>query len=994
MPRILLFTIAVLASVAGAQGAVEPRGSHNHDRLDRLVGEWKSAHGLGWRARTQPETGSVRWLYGGAAEPRAIPRTDADFVELARGFVAEAEPMLGIGNGTLAFDKAVFLPLGLAGSSDKLTVRFRQEVGGVPVRRGFLNALFLYQGGELISLDTTGLPDLEGFLVAPTVAPQTARTAAFNLFRDESGIDPTSVESAELWIAQEEQGGRLVPTLVWAVGVRLTDPGFEPEGATYLLAARGPVRLVAREELIHRFDVGGTVLSNATPGLRPDTPFDTPVPFPMQYMRVTSSAGTVFTDENGFFNFPGASGPLDVTVAYEGPFNHVVNDVGAEHVLTVTLPSGTGNTILMNPSPTEFITSQANVFEGVNELRDWTRAVNPADDTADFVADSVVNLSTVECNAFFVGDAVHFRAAGPTCPNFAYSSVVAHEMGHWLNELYGSGNGPDGFGEGNADVFAMYLYDDPNFALGWAGTQSVLRTGENSRPFCGVGCYAEVHDAGEVLMGALWKVRKRLNDSLGDAAGDATADLLFNAWMNAYDDSMIAPIIEEHWLVLDDDDGFIANGTPHYDEIDGGFRDQSFPGFELPSVVFDDVTELEATIDEAGPYGVAADLIPVFAASIASADLYFRVDGGTFTVLQMAHLTGNTWTGLLPGQSSPARVEYYVEAFDSDGNSNVFPADAPEGTFVFRVGAETIHFREDFEGEDDAGWKKFLLALQVDWQRGDPVGHSGVSEGVAWSDPDDAFSGSNCWGNDIGQAPWDGQYLANVANYLLSPPIDLSTATTATLEFSRWLTVDKADRATIRANDVEIWSNPTDAHLVDTAWTHFAVDLPSTSLTSDAQFAWRLEADGVLQLGGWTIDDVEVLTFEASPTACLPTPYGAGLGGVSGVPSIDSAGQPATLGNRDFVVAVKGGPPGATAHMAFGFSADSTPALGGTALVAPALIWTETLDVFGQTQVSLPIPPGVHGAAGLTSHFQAFIEDPTGPAGFTHTQGLSVTLSP
>ena len=95
-------------------------------------------------------------------------------------------------------------------------------------------------------------------------------------------------------------------------------------------------------------------------------------------------------------------------------------------------------------------------------------------------------------------------------------------MGHWLNDLYGSGNGSDGFGEGNADVFAMYLVDDPIVGQDFCGSGCNVRDGNNTRQFCGDccnGCYGQVHADGEVLMGALWKVRARLKVGLGSSAG-------------------------------------------------------------------------------------------------------------------------------------------------------------------------------------------------------------------------------------------------------------------------------------------------------------------------------------------------------------------------------------------------------------------------------------------------------------------------------------------
>jgi hypothetical protein len=171
------------------------------------------------------------------------------------------------------------------------------------------------------------------------------------------------------------------------------------------------------------------------------------------------------------------------------------------------------------------------------------------------------------------------------CVNTAYSSVVLHEMGHWYNVRYLSGNGSDGFGEGNADIYAMYILNDPvvgkEFNLTGGGP---IRDGRNMRQFCGdsnPGCHGGVHNDGEVLMGALWKVRNNLMTTHGMQVGGQIADFLFNSWMNAYNDRQIKSIIETHWLTLDDNDGNIANGTPHHADIDAAFRMQGFPGVDL-----------------------------------------------------------------------------------------------------------------------------------------------------------------------------------------------------------------------------------------------------------------------------------------------------------------------------------------------------------------------------------------------------------------------------
>ena len=332
---------------------------------------------------------------------------------------------------------------------------------------------------------------------------------------------------------------------------------------------------------------------------------------PAAHARVTSSAGTVYTDVDGNFTFAGVSTALDVTVDYTGLYNDVNDGGGAEFSLTQTAQPGVANTLVMNPSPTEFITAQANAFVHCNAVRDYVRAIVPGDDTADFVMTANVNQSST-CNAFFNGSSTTYYREGGGCANTAFSTVVVHEVGHWLNVRYGTGNGSDGMGEGNSDVWAMYIHDTPIVGEDFCGSGCDIRDGENTLQFCGDccgGCYNEVHDDGEVWMGAAWKVRRNLNLSWGNDTGDAISDGLFVGWMNAYNQSQIKSIIEIQWLTLDDNDGDIDNGTPHHSDIDAGFVAQGFPGFELTLIGFRGVTDLPAQESHAGPrQGDAGDV--------------------------------------------------------------------------------------------------------------------------------------------------------------------------------------------------------------------------------------------------------------------------------------------------------------------------------------------------------------------------------------------------
>ncbi|HEV8113580.1 MAG TPA: thrombospondin type 3 repeat-containing protein [Planctomycetota bacterium] len=837
------------------------------------LARWKTSRGAEWRVEPDPETGFAKMLYGGSAPAAFAPREDADFARLARRAIEDATELLGIDAVTLGQERVQFLPLGQIGSSDKYTVRLRQSVGGVPVVGGFVNVLFDAQG-RLLSVQSTALPKLEGFRVRPVYAPLAAEAVARAKFLEDEHLEPTEASTGQLVIDQTLVGKRREGRLAWQIDVRRVDPGIVPIGFNYWVDALDG-RVLRREATVHEFDVGGTVSSLASPGLAPDVPSNPETSQIMRYARVTSSQGTVFTDANGNFNYPGVNSPLACTFTYVGTFNNVLNAAGANYTLTQTLQPNQANPITMNPAAPGTVTSQANAFIGVNHLRDWVRSINPADATADFVATANVNLAQT-CNAFYDGGSLNFYAAGGNCPNTAYSTVIAHEMGHWLNDRYSTGNGGDGMGEGNADVWSMYSYDTPICGQDFCGTGCNVRDGNNTRMFCGdccPACYGEVHADGEPWMGAAWKIRARLNVTNGNAAGDLIANNIFLGWMNGYNQTQIRSIIETQWLTLDDNDGNINNGTPHFTDIDSGFRDQGFPGFTLPTISITNVTDLPDTSNETGPYVVSATIVAQSSPPLTATTLRYRRNNAAFTSLAMANQGGNVYQASIPGQLGGARIDYYVTATDSGGHTVTFPTGAPGTTLAFAVGVLTSTYLDNFETANDNGWTHATYGdtsnSEDDWQHGAPAGRSGSSQGVAWSDPASASSPTRCWANDLGisgSTPL-GAYGANVHNRLRSPTINLSAKWGTRLRFKRWLTVEQGiyDQSPILVNGVQAWTNPTGSHVLDTSWSTQEVELGALAdNNSAAQLEFQLRTDGGLQLGGWAIDDVEILYHAAS----------------------------------------------------------------------------------------------------------------------------------
>ncbi len=561
-----------LVAVTGNRAAQDAEVSLDPD-LNQLTEAWRADHGSKWLVEENDETGYARMLYGYNSPSAEKPRSDADYLRTASAFVSEAAPLFGLEMSTMTADSVRMIPLGTVGTSDKMSVIFRQEVNGVPVVNGW-TCVLLGLDGELLAIDFTGVQNVASLDTGPATSADAAVDFARETFREETGLPVTSTDEPVLVIDRE---GTL-PVLAWQVAVWHRQDDFVPEGFEYTIPARGDLRVISKANLVHN-DVGGNVESMASPGTLPDYAANPETAHTMKYMRVTGDGiGTTYTDANGNFNFSGATGPVDVTFEYYGTYNDVRNQAGSDYTRTLSL-SGTGNSIMLNPSPSQYVTAQANAFESINEMRDWTRSVDPGDGHMDYRNRANVNINS-NCNAYWDGSSTNYYRAGSGCVNTAYSTVIWHEQGHWQNDRYNTGNGWDGMGEGNSDVFAMYIGNTPYVGEDFFGS-GYIRTGWNMRQYCGDGnggCYGQVHADGEVLMGALWKVRDNIQGTHGNGPGGDIANALFLGWMNSYNQTTIDSIIEIQWLTLDDDNGNIYDSTPNYQDIDDGFTTQGFPG--------------------------------------------------------------------------------------------------------------------------------------------------------------------------------------------------------------------------------------------------------------------------------------------------------------------------------------------------------------------------------------------------------------------------------
>ena len=83
-------------------------------------------------------------------------------------------------------------------------------------------------------------------------------------------------------------------------------------------------------------------------------------------------------------------------------------------------------------------------------------------------------------------------------------------------------------------------------------------------------CSGEIHYCGQLLSGCVWSTRNQLLITNPTTYRGIISNLAVNA-MLLHTGGGIDPSITIDYLTLDDDNGNIYDGTPHYSEIDAGF---------------------------------------------------------------------------------------------------------------------------------------------------------------------------------------------------------------------------------------------------------------------------------------------------------------------------------------------------------------------------------------------------------------------------------------
>jgi hypothetical protein len=872
---------------------------------------WRAEH-PGWSVLFDLRTGLPWRAFGPGIPVASHDAAKSEIESVSLGLKESLAKAAGL-------DPADFVFVIAAGGDPIWYVDFEQRIGGVPVTNCALT-LRIDRSGRLVMWGGRFV-DPKNVNATPTLRSEDAISSALSHLAVEkflTGATAVDPPTAKLVMHVADEADSFLPRLSWLVETHTEEPmavwkifvdavtgdviqywnticeshGHDHEGDEPFVERSSPLFM---EPLLASF--GGVANGTVHDGVPPQ---GAPVLRNIRDLYVNCNGTNVTTDQFGAYTFTGGGASVPVTSVMSGPHSTVRNynnttggPSGPQPNFSATGTSGTLD-IVWTDLNSSIEARDAFYFTNIA----WNNLIlhNPTETLFNNAINTNVNYSTSTCNAFYTTSplSINFYSAGGGCINTATeASIPIHEYGHHVTVqtyLAHSQSVPGSLQEGFSDCQAASYLDSNLIGANWQGPGTAIRNLNNTCQYPS-SCGTQVHSWGLVIGGCYWHTRIQFANAYG-AAGKAMLDGYLYKHFHATPDDQVDVLVE--WLLLNDTDANLANGTPDADKFYQGFTVQHSVPFPIPLMSIGHAP-IADTMDQLQAYQIHATAAPsgVFpGATITSGQVFYSVSGSAYSSVPMS-LSGSEYVGLIPVQGPGKIISYYLQFTDSAAHSEKLPSGGALSPFsfkTFRTQTFTPFFTDDFEVA--SGWTSAQVAGQNDWQNnvmGNP--------NHAW-DPPSAYSGTRVWGNDLSPSGFNGNYGNNVNNNLTSPTLNCTGQSNVSLVFHRWLTVEDGafDHARIRVSNnngvsyTTVWENPAGSgtqHFIDTAWTQHSVNISGLA-DNQAQVRVRFElvSDGGLVFGGWNVD---AFSLANSATPLIVTnegsnaPFGAGVIRVSGI---------------------------------------------------------------------------------------------------------------
>lgn len=583
---------------------------------------WRDANGGAWEVTIDRRSGApllvqgrgIGWIAGsGNARPAEAPATLEGLERSIRDFIGRNRRLLHARDEDLVLDRAASGSL----TPETWQVVFNREVEGIPVQDD--RYLFTIGHGNLIAFGATRWGP-----VRTAAAPSLDSGEALARLRSYMGITADGVEvidpGALRFIPMAAPGTGAAPysgpigegyrsALAWRFAMRVSG---EPGTWVGLVDAHGGEVLALYDDDQYARAKGGVYpLSNDQ--ICPDgcEQAGTPMPF----ANVTVGAIPRTANPMGLFNCSPAGETATTTLA--GPYVRVVDGCGAVSQSTTCAADldlmtgpGTDCAVPSGASPGNTHAARSSFYH-LNRIIEKAQAWLPANVWLTQPLTSNVNINAT-CGAVWSGGAVNFYRSGSVCRNAGeIASVFLHEWGHGLDQ--NDGGGFDNPSEAYADITSFLQTHSSCIGRGFfkSGTCSgygnacltctgvrdqdwdkrsahapttparVAATCTSGTGPCGRQVHCESYMSGETI----WDLATRDLPAAGfdpSTAWQITDRLWYRSRLGsgggAYNCSgtVANGCAAGAWFMklrtVDDDDGNLANGTPHAAAIFAAFN--------------------------------------------------------------------------------------------------------------------------------------------------------------------------------------------------------------------------------------------------------------------------------------------------------------------------------------------------------------------------------------------------------------------------------------
>ena len=803
--------------------------------------------------------GLLSRVYGAAFSSGTNPVDSAErFLRSYAGVLnSDFNQLLAIGPNTEGLH---VVPVGYDALEDSYThtlVSYTQHVNGVPVFRGDVRCLVRNESGYPLVLVANALRDVRTFAanfrggpVSPSQLDlRKASRAALAQFGPGAVI---SDQEQVIWAGYDNAPAK-EPRLAYKFIVSGTGVFDRTASQRQLYIVDVETnKILFQEDQVCSADINVTVQGNATTGSAADACLPEAV-VNLPYARITAGGVTYYTDVNGAVTVPNASGAsvsVNSSMLTAGRY-FIVNDSAAttESNLTQTSTGGALNFVHNAANTDESDRSEVNGYLQANRVRDYLLAYQPAFPTIAGQLNFPINVQVAgTCNAFYNGSSINFYPAGGGCNNTSFGPVIHHEYGHHIVAVAGSGQGE--YGEGFGDVMGVLVTDESNLAVGFQVCTTGIRNANNTVTYIAGSCSSagtEIHACGTLLSGCVWSTRANLLASDPSTYRSILSRLATGSVLLHAGTSITASITID-FLTLDDNDGNINNGTPHYNQINSGFTAHNLPGPTLQLLNFTFPSGTPSTVLPNGTSTFPVNVTGVTQTPVAgTGKLNYRVGtSGAWIPVPMTETAANQYVATVPATTCGSTVQFYVSASTTAGSTGTSPTTAPV-SFYSAISASSVATPFVDTVETNLGWSLGTTgdtATTGVWVRGDP---NGTTSGGLLGQPEDdvtAAPGVNCFftgqaavGAAAGTADVDGGFTS-----LISPTMD-ATGGDAYISYYRWYSNGAGALPNTNTFTVFISNNN------GTTWTPLETVGPTGAETA----------------GGWIFKELAVASF-VSPT--------------------------------------------------------------------------------------------------------------------------------